>query len=80
MILAINHKESLQIVEWLWLEYGIKGWEEYLLGDKLIDLICESGFVQLEIYLSMLYDDDITLPRDLVFIADPKYTLKTVKS
>ena len=85
MILAIGTKDgslfekhSERIMEYLYFEYGIKGFnEDYLLGDSLIGLICESDLNTLETFLEQDLESTVTLPRDLIFIEDPRFKRKS---
>src|SRR5664279_4906492 len=82
-ILAIGNingvqKHSERIMEWLWYNYGVTGFnEDHLLGDSLIYLICESGLNKLETFLEQDLESTVTLPRDLIFIEDPRFKRKS---
>ena len=55
-------------MDWLYVHSEVSGNEEYLLGERLSDLLGSSEIISLEIYLSKWFNDNITLPKDLIFI------------
>jgi len=56
------------IMEWLYDYSEIRGTEEHLLGEKLTNVLGSTEIIKLEEYLSEWYQENITLPEDLIFI------------
>ena len=72
MRLTANHSNPEireKIAQWLYKsEDSIEGNEEVLINEKLSDAYGASDITKLEDYLSMWFDENITLPKNLIFI------------
>jgi hypothetical protein len=72
MRLTVNYRDKEiadKIMQWLFIEEEISGYEPDLLGEKLSDLLAPSEITKLEIWLGNQFDGTIDLPKDLVFIS-----------
>ena len=70
MSLTVKHQYASQIMDFLAREYDVRDDETYLLGEPIINLICNSGHHKMEDDVAMQIDPDctVTIPKNLVFI------------